>query len=118
MVDLDRLRELAQAATMRLATENELGDICPDCELGAVSPFARQHRWRVFVDRCFVGEPEMVFCAGTHTDAITMHFADFSQLTSAIVGAIGVAWPTIAGDPPQARRLRARPSNLRPQGAA
>jgi Ala-tRNA(Pro) deacylase len=90
MVDLERLRALAQAATLRLATERELGEICPDCELGAVSPFTSRWGLRVFVDQSFVGEPEMVFSAGTHTDAIRMHYGDFFELAHPIVGAIGM----------------------------
>ena len=89
MVDVERLRILANAATLRLAREQELADICPDCELGAVSPLTSRWSLRVFVDQSFVGEPEMVFSAGTHTDAIRMHYGDFADLTHPIVGAIG-----------------------------
>ena len=90
MVDLERLRIAAQAVTMRLACENELAAIYPDCELGAVSPFATCRRLRVFVHDSFVGEPEMVFSAGTHTDAIRMHYGDFAELVSPVVAAFAV----------------------------
>src|SRR5262245_59874788 len=90
MVDLEKLRVLAEAATLRLANERELGEICPDCELGAVSPFTSRWSLRVFVDQSFVGEPEMVFSAGTHTDAIRMHYGDFCELAHPIVAAIGM----------------------------
>jgi Ala-tRNA(Pro) deacylase len=91
MVDFERLRIVANAATVRLAREQEFADIYPECELGAVSPFTSRWRLRVFVDQSFVGEPEMVFSAGTHTDAIRMHYGDFADLTRPVVGAIGVA---------------------------
>ncbi len=119
MVDLEQLRFLAEAPTLRLASENELVELCPDCEVGAISPFSSQSRWRVFVDQRFVGEPEMVFCAGTHTDAVRLHFWDFVELTRAVVGSIGVL--RSAGDaarPDTARRVRRRPSNLRPHASA
>jgi len=35
-----------------------------------------------------VGEPEMVFSAGTHTDAIRLHYGDFADLIHPVVGAI------------------------------
>jgi Ala-tRNA(Pro) deacylase len=89
LVDLARVRELANAATLRLAAEHELVDLCPGCEVGAISPFVVRETLRVFVDRSFVGEPEMVFSAGTHTDAIRIHFDDFAELTQAVVGNIG-----------------------------
>ena len=91
MVDLERLRIAAQAVTMRLACENELPQIFPDCELGAVSPFTCGRTLRVFVHDSFVGEPEMVFSAGTHTDAIRMHFGDFAELVAPVVGTIAMA---------------------------
>lgn len=89
MVDLERLRELTGAATVRLAREPELAVIFSDCEPGAISPFTSRWSLRVFVDASFVGEPEMVFSAGTHTDAIRMHFGDFADLTRPTIGAIG-----------------------------
>jgi len=91
MVDLERLRELAAVVALRLASETELAELSPQCELGAISPFTMPEGLRVFVDQSLVGEPEMVFNAGTHTDAIRMHYGDFAELTRAIVGSIGRA---------------------------
>jgi Ala-tRNA(Pro) deacylase len=96
-VDLERLRLLAGAAVMRLACEPELGAMFPDCELGAVSPFATAQRLRIFVDCSFVGDPDMVFSAGTHTDAIRMHYGDFADLTNPVVGSLGIAAPQSGG---------------------
>jgi Ala-tRNA(Pro) deacylase len=107
LVDLERLRLLAGAATLRLAREAELVDLCPDGELGATSPFASRCRGRVFVDRSFVGEPDMVFSAGTHTDAIRMHYWDFAELTQPTVGEIAVPLARA----PRLRRMR--PSTAR-----
>ena len=89
-VDLEQLRVLAGAVTTRLAREEELAAICPDCEQGAVSLFTRKTPLRVFVDRSFVGESEMMLGAGTHTDAIQMHYGDFAELTNPIVGTIAI----------------------------
>jgi len=89
-VDLERLRALAGAAIVRLAGEPDLAAIFPDCELGAVSPFTTERKLRVFVDCSFVGDPDMVFSAGTHTDAIRMHYGDFADLTSPVVGTLGI----------------------------
>src|SRR5206468_5727182 len=90
-VDLERLRLLADAAIVRLACEAELATMYPDCELGAVSPFTSRSKLRIFVDRSFVGEPDMVFSAGTHTDAIRMHYGDFADLTNPVVGILTIA---------------------------
>ena len=91
MVDLELLRLAAQSPTIRLAVERELLSLCPDCELGAVSPFTTCTMLRVFVDRSLVGEPEMVFSAGTHTDAIRMHYGDFADIVRPLVAPIVVS---------------------------
>ena len=89
LVDLEALRLLAVVTTLRLASEQELVDLCPGCEVGAISPFSIGWNVPVFVDRSLVGDPELVFNAGTHTDAIRMHYGDFAELTRPIVGTIG-----------------------------
>jgi Ala-tRNA(Pro) deacylase len=89
MVDLEALRELSGAGSIRLAREPEFTGLYPDCEPGAVLPFGTRLAHRVFVDRSLVGETEMVINAGTHTEAIRMHYNDFAVLTRPIVGAFG-----------------------------
>ena len=90
-VNLDQLCMLAGARTARLVREEELAAICPGCEAGAVSLFTGQWKPRVFVDQSFVGEPQMTFCAGTHTDEIQLHYGDFAELTRPVVGSIAIA---------------------------
>jgi prolyl-tRNA editing enzyme YbaK/EbsC (Cys-tRNA(Pro) deacylase) len=52
-------------------------------------PFGNLYLQRVFVDQSLVGETDMAFNAGTHTDAIRMHYADFADLAHPVVGVIG-----------------------------
>jgi Ala-tRNA(Pro) deacylase len=89
-VDFDRLRDLAGAVTMRLAAEDEVAALYPEFEVGAMPPFGTLYGHPVFVDRSFVGEPEMVFNAGRHTESICMHYADFAEIVRPVVGAFGV----------------------------
>jgi Ala-tRNA(Pro) deacylase len=91
MVDLDRLRDLVGARSVRLSTEAELGRLYPSYELGATPPFGSLHQQRVFVDTSLVGDPEMVFTAGTHTDAICMHYNDFAEIVKPLVGSFAIA---------------------------
>jgi Ala-tRNA(Pro) deacylase len=90
LVDLEQLRVLAGARALRLARESEFRALYPSCEVGAMPPFGFDRRMtpRVFVDGSLVGEPEMVFNAGTHTDAIRMHYLDFAELVHPFVGCI------------------------------
>jgi len=64
-----------------------------ECEVGAMPPFGAAYGHRVFVDRCLVGEPEMVFSAGTHTDAIRMHYGDFADVIRPVVASIVASMP-------------------------
>ena len=85
-VDLDRLRGLAGAKTIRLAAEGEVRHLFPDCELGAMPPFGPLYGQRVFVDGELAAEPVIVFNAGTHTEAMRMRYADFAAATRPTVG--------------------------------
>jgi Ala-tRNA(Pro) deacylase len=89
-VDLQRLASLAGVPLLRLATEAELDWLFPDCERGAMPPFGPMYRQRVFVDTSLTGEPEIVFNAGTHADAIIMRYADFKRLARPVVGSFAM----------------------------
>jgi Ala-tRNA(Pro) deacylase len=84
-VNLDWLRAAAGARVVRFAFEHELRALYPDCELGAMPPFGPLYGHRVFVDVTLAGEPEIVFNAGTHRDAIRMRYADFAAATQPVV---------------------------------
>ena len=90
-VDLEALKKLAGRAAMRLAREDEIAALYPEFEVGAMPPFGMMHGHPVFVERCFVGEPELVFNAGTHTDSLCMHYGDFAAIVRPTVGTFGVA---------------------------
>jgi Ala-tRNA(Pro) deacylase len=89
-VDLERLRQLAGAFTIRLALEEEIATVYPEFEVGAAPPLGTIYGHRVFVDDCFVGEPEMVFNAGTHTVSVCMHFSDFAEMVKPVIAPIGI----------------------------
>ena len=86
MVNLDRLQVLAGADTIRIAREDELEWLFPDCEPGAMPPFGALYHQRMFVDTALAAEPEIVFNGGTHTDAIRMRYADFNKINRPVVG--------------------------------
>ena len=85
-VNLERLLELARGCEIRLAREDELGRLYPDCEPGAMPAFGPLYDQPVFVDVALAEEPDIVFNAGTHTEAISMRWADFSASVRPIVG--------------------------------
>ena len=86
IVNLDRLLELAGGTSIRLAQPDELRRLYPGCDPGAMPPFGSLYGQPVFVDVALATEPEIVFNAGTHTEAIAMRWADFASVVSPIVG--------------------------------
>jgi Ala-tRNA(Pro) deacylase len=86
VVHLDRLLALAGGTTIRFATEEELRILYPDCELGAMPPFGPFYGHRVFVDAALAREPEIVFNAGTHREAIRMKYSDFAAAAHPTLG--------------------------------
>lgn len=79
-VNLERFREAAGAREARLAAEAEFKGLFPDCETGAMPIFGNLYGVPVYVDRALARDEEIVFNAGTHTEAIRMRFADFLKL--------------------------------------
>lgn len=85
-VNLRHLLDLAGGKQIRLADEDELRSLYPECEAGAMPPFGSAYGQPVFVDVALAAEPELAFNAGTHTEAISMRWADFASSIRPIVG--------------------------------
>jgi Ala-tRNA(Pro) deacylase len=86
VVDLDRLAIVAGATSIRLAEEDELRWLYPDCERGAMPPLGPLYRQTVYADEALADDDEIVFNAGTHGDAIRMRYDDFAAIAHPIVG--------------------------------
>ena len=95
-VDFERLARVIGVPEVRMATEDELDWLYPDCETGAMPPFGPLYRQLVYVDEQLAADEDIAFNAGTFANAVAMRFADFARL----------AHPTI--------RRFARPSWSRP----
>lgn len=80
MLDLENLRNSLGVSRLRLATESELSDLFPECELGAMPPFGNLCNLPIFVDNSLAGEEMIAFNAGTHRDVIYMKYKDFERL--------------------------------------
>ena len=90
-INLGKLRGLVGARRLRLATEQEMARLYPDCEVGATPPLGPLYSQRVFVDRRLAQEPEIVFHAGTHTDAVRIRFTAFVAVANPVIGEFGDA---------------------------
>ncbi len=80
MVDFDKLRQALSAKEVKLASEDEIRELCPDCEAGAVPPFGNLYSLPVYVSEDTAEDERITFNAGTHEDAIRMAYKDFEKL--------------------------------------
>jgi Ala-tRNA(Pro) deacylase len=79
-VDLAHIAPAIGAKEVYLAGERELAAAFPDCEVGAMPPFGNLYGIRVYVDRLLTNDERIVVQAGTHTDTISMAYADYARL--------------------------------------
>jgi len=78
-VDLDALRrQFGNAAEM--ATEDELGELFPDCEMGAVPPVGAAWSLDSCIDECLLDEQEVFFESGDHEDLVRVSGEQFRKL--------------------------------------
>lgn len=84
-VDLERAAAITHAAKARLADEREFATAFPDCETGAIPPFGNLYNLPVYVDESLAQDETIVFPAGTHTDTISMKYADYQRLVEPVV---------------------------------
>ncbi len=85
-VDFERLADVIGASQVRMATEDELDWLYPDCETGAMPPFGPLYRQLVYVDEQLAADEKIAFNAGTFANAIAMRFSDFARLTRPVIG--------------------------------
>ena len=84
-VDLEALRESANAKKVELATEKEFRDLFPECETGAMPPFDNLYDMDVFVASSLEDDENIAFNAGSHTELIQLNYADFKKLAKPTV---------------------------------
>jgi len=65
---------------VRLATDEEIGEIFQDCEWGVVAPFGALYGIETILDDSLSPESWIVFEANTHAEAVRMRCRDFEEL--------------------------------------
>jgi Ala-tRNA(Pro) deacylase len=84
-VDLQRLARAAGARDARLASEEEMTELFPDAEVGAVPPFGGLWNVPVFCDESLRRRERIAFHAGSHREAVRMAYGDFERLAEPVV---------------------------------
>ena len=85
-VNFNKLKALLGAKTVRLASEEEFGGLFPDCEVGAMPPFGEMFDLPVCSDQALQEAERVTFNAGTHTETVTVTYADYERLAQPTVG--------------------------------
>jgi len=84
-VDFAKAAHALGVGEVHLAREHEFSHIMPDCEVGAMPPFGNLYDMPVVIDRT-VSDIDTIVCqSGTHTDTISLRYADFERLVKPAV---------------------------------
>ena len=87
LLQMPRLKKLLATKDVRLASEDEIAKLFPDCQIGAMPPFGSQYGLDTYVDEHLATDPEILIPAGTHEDSILMAWKDFERLAQPKVAA-------------------------------
>ncbi len=87
-VDLGKTTAALGVKEARLADEAEFEGAFPDCEVGAMPPFGNLYGVPVYVEEALAEDEQIVFRAGTHTDTMSVRYADFEKLVTPVVAGV------------------------------
>ena len=79
-LDLTKLRTRLANSDIRLANEEEMRTLFPDCEVGAEPPFGHLYGLPVFVSPEMNDDTHITFNAGSHDEAYRMDYRDYLNL--------------------------------------
>jgi len=85
LLDFREARLALGLSQVRLATEEELSKLFPDCELGAQPPVGSLYNLPVYLDSSLASEDTIAFNAGTHQEVVHMRTADYRQMVRPLV---------------------------------
>jgi Ala-tRNA(Pro) deacylase len=114
-VALEPLRRALAAARIELAAERQFRYRFPRCEIGAMPPFGHLFGLRTLIAPVFDEFSEVVFKAGSHTEAAYMPFAEFRRLAHVEPVAEGAVPRLRELSPTRLQRLRDIATGLAPR---
>ncbi len=87
-LDTQRVARTLHESEVRLATEAEMAELFPDCELGAEPPVGALFGLKTLMDAQLKDDAYLVMQAGTHREAIKMRREDWERLCEPITAPI------------------------------
>ncbi len=84
-IDFDKVSAALGGSKIELATEIEIKEHCPDCEMGTLPPFGSQYGMKTLVETSLTKDEEIVFEGNNHHEAIRMRYDDFQRIETPLV---------------------------------
>ena len=78
-IDVDELNEMLNR-NLDLVDEEEIAQLFPDCEPGAIPPIGEPFKLEVVLDIHLCEEPDIYFEGGDHVDLVRVGGTDFQTL--------------------------------------
>ena len=79
-IDFNKVSEALGGSKIELATELEIQEHCPDCEIGTLPPFGSQYGMHTLVEESLTKDEDIVFEGNNHHEAIRMRYRDFQRI--------------------------------------
>lgn len=79
-VDLEEIRSELGEDHIAMATEDDMCQVFPDCERGAMPPFGSMYHVPTIVDDTLAADDEIVFEGQNHEEAIRMSYRDYEAV--------------------------------------
>ena len=76
----EALAEALAAKRVALSSEGDFQPAFADCENGALPPMGHLYGIQTYVCAEFEDGDKVAFCAGTHSELLVMHWADYLEL--------------------------------------
>ncbi len=92
-IDFDRLRQVAGAERVELASEDEFKDLFPSCDVGAMPPFGNLYGMPVYCAQSLTEDLQIAFHAGSHAELLRVPYVDFERLVQPRVASFSVQGP-------------------------
>ncbi|MEJ2215312.1 MAG: YbaK/EbsC family protein [Gemmatimonadota bacterium] len=81
-VDMEKVCAVMGAGEARVAREGEFAEAFPDCDVGAMPVFGNLYDVPVLADRALAENQTIISQAGSHTETVSVAYADFERLVN------------------------------------
>jgi Ala-tRNA(Pro) deacylase len=91
-IDLTSIGREIGEENVEMASEEEIQQMFPDCEVGAMPPFGSLYHLPTYVDESLAEDNRIVFEAQCHEEAIRMNYRDYEELEHPVRGHFAQKW--------------------------